>query len=188
MTVVQVTIDKKGNSTILVMNIREDLVHDFEYFIGRAKTLSEDSKEQMFLRQRYLRAALLTLFAYAEAVVNHWLHAHDKDSFERLKFKGIDKKIGILHKAAATASGKPKIKSAKGVRNLFVHFTPGRDHEAFEKLTLPLVEKAAKELGEWMTELESRLSLPRHHDSEEIMRAFADVGNVTMEVSSSTAK
>jgi len=28
----------------------------------------------MFLHQRFLRAGLLALFAYAEAVVNGWLH------------------------------------------------------------------------------------------------------------------
>jgi hypothetical protein len=63
---IKVTIDKKGNSTVLAMNTVEDLLHDFQYFLKEAKTCSAVEPETMFLHKRFLRAALLILFAYTE--------------------------------------------------------------------------------------------------------------------------
>ena len=151
MTVVRVVIDENSGSTsALVMNTREDLRHDFEYFIGEAKTRNADAPETMFLHQRFLRAALLSLFAYAEAVANGWLHSLLESRqvgflFKRLQYDCLDKKIGLLHEAASVMSEKPNVTDAKQVRNLFVHFTPGRDGEAFERLSLVMGETAANE-------------------------------------------
>ena len=191
MTVVRVEIDNDGGVSTLVMNTREDLRHDFEYFIGEAKASNADTPETMFLHQRFLRAALLSLFAYAEAVANGWLHSLLERRqvgflFKRLQYDCLDKKIGILQEAASAVPEKPNYTDAKRVRNLFVHFTPGRDEEAFKDLSLGVVENAADELNRWMTEMESALGLPRYDDSEEIMRAFDGLGIATKKIPSIT--
>ncbi len=189
MTVVRVEIDNDGGFSTLVMNTCEDLRHDFEYFIGEAKASNADTPETMFLHQRFLRAALLSLFAYAEAIANGWLHSLlDSQQVEKLRHCSLDKKVEVLQeKAISSAITKPNYMDAKKLRNLFVHFTPGRDCEAFEKLSLVIVEDAANELSRWMTEMESALGLPRHDDSEEIMRAFDGLGATTKRISSSNA-
>jgi hypothetical protein len=190
MTMVTVTISKdSASSEILVLNILEDLRDDLKFFLNEAKSNKPGQSETMFLHQRFLRAALLALFAYAEAVANSWLHSLLKKGnmefvFEKLQYIGLDKKIEVLQEAASASSKKPNLTDAKKMRNLFVHFTPGRENEAFEKLSLPLIESAAEELDRWMTDMESALELPRHDDSEAIMSAFVETGSITKSASS----
>jgi hypothetical protein len=186
MTVVRVETDDDGGFSTLVMNTREDLRHDFEYFIGEAKSHNADIPETMLLHQRFLRAAVLFLFAYADAIANGVLHSLlDSQQVEKLRHWPLDKKIEVLHeKSISSAITKPNYMDAKKLRNLFVHFTPDRDAEAFEKLSFVIVEDAANELSRWMTEMESALGLPRHDDSEEIMCAFDGLGIATKRVSS----
>lgn len=185
---ITVTIDKKGNSTVLAMNMLEDLLHDFQYFLKEAKTHPAVKPETMFLHKRFLRAALLILFAYTEGVTNRWLFAmlerrNDGAKFEKLQFDSLDKKVARLGGLAPAAS-KPNLETAKKVRNLLVHFKPGRDGEAFDSVTLPLVEAAAKTIGEWMEVMESSLGLPRYPDTDEIMGKLAEIGTMTKETSS----
>lgn len=185
---IKVTIDKKGNSTVLAVNTLEDLRHDFQYFLQEAKTHPAVNPETMFLHKRFLRAALLVLFAYAEGVTNRWLFAmlkrsHDGDKFEKLQFDSLDKKVAHLSDFGATAT-KPNLGTAKKVRNLLVHFKPGRDGEAFDAVTLPPVEEAAETIEEWMAEMESSLGFPRYPNTDEIMAKLAESGTTTEETSS----
>jgi hypothetical protein len=46
---IKVTIDKKGDSTVLAVNTLEDLRHDFQYFLEEAKTRPAVKLETMFL-------------------------------------------------------------------------------------------------------------------------------------------
>jgi hypothetical protein len=73
--IIAVTISNDGTVQVLVKNTREGLLHDFQYFLQESKQHDPNAAESMFLHARFLRAALLTLFAYAEAVVNGWVHA-----------------------------------------------------------------------------------------------------------------
>ena len=189
MTVVRVEIDNDGGFSTLVMNTCEDLRHDFEYFIGEAKASNADIPETVFLHQRFLRAALLSLFAYAEAVANGWLHSLlESQKVEKLRHWSLDKKIEVLNNQAIPSTiTKPNYMEAKKLRNLFVHFAADRDCEAFEKLSFLIVEDAANELSRWMTEMELALGLPRLDDSGELMRAFDGLGATTKRISSSNA-
>jgi hypothetical protein len=194
MAVVNVTIDDDGGKfTTLVMNTREDLLHDYRFFIGMAKRIAADDPEVMFVHQRFLRAALLALFAYAEAVVNGWMRESLEQKkigflFKRLQWDCLDKKIEFLNDASSAGVAKPKINDAKSVRNLFVHFTPGRDSEAFDKLTLKVVEDAATDLDRWLEQMESRLNLKRHPNSRDLIAAFNELGSTTQESSSDASK
>jgi hypothetical protein len=194
MTIVQVEISNDtGKFEVLVMNIREDLLHDFEFFLDQAKACSGDEHETRFKHQRFLRAALLTLFAYADAVANGWvksvLENHQMGFlYKRLQFDCLDKKIDFLNDAYSETGIRPNVKDAKEVRNLFVHFTPGRDAEAFEKLTLTVVENAKNEVDRWMAEMESMLGLTRHPNSEQIVRAFDEIGTPEKGASSGSRK
>ena len=147
----------------------------------------------MFHHARFLRAALLILFAYAEAVVNGWLHTLLEQRkvgflFGRIQRDGLDKKIEILNELSSATVTRPNYKDAKEVRNLFVHFTPTREDEAFSRLSLSVIESSANDLFRWMTEMESTLDLKRHAKSDELMRAFAELGTTTKEVSTDLAK
>ena len=63
-TRIQVTIPADGGETkVLVQAPLEDLWHDHQYFIQKAKENTADVPEMMFLHNRFLRAALLFLFA-----------------------------------------------------------------------------------------------------------------------------
>jgi len=96
----------------------------------------------------------------------------------------------ILQEAASAQITKPLMTSAKQVRNLFAYFTPGREEDAFEKLSLLLVESAANELNKWILEMESALGLLRHPDSEAIVREFVNQmgATTTLDVSSDPDK
>ena len=182
MTVVNVTISSDtGNFEVLVMNTREDLLHDFQFFHGMAKANSPEDPKERFLHQRFLRAALLTLFAYAEAVVNGWVYSllesrNFESLFKRLQWDCLEKKIDFLNEASTAEVARPKVNEAKSVRNLFVHFTPGKDADAFDKLTLSVVENAAEDLERWMTEMELKLGFMRHPCSEDLMIGFSEIG------------
>lgn len=189
---INVTIDKKGRSEILAMNVLEDLEHDFRYFLNEAKGYSASKPETMFLHKRFLRAALLILFAYAEGVTNRWLFAtleqrNEGNKFEKLQFKPLDTKVALLTECASAVT-KPTLETAKKVRNLLVHFKPGRDGEAFDAVTLVLVEDAAETVESWMKAMESSLGLRRYPNTDEIMTAFGAIGKTTKEVSSKPNK
>lgn len=194
MTVISVSITEDGGSTsILVMNTREDLRDDFRFFIDQARAYDADAPETMFLHQRFLRAALFAVFAYAEAVVNGWLQAllesrQEGSRFKRLERKSLEEKITWLHNAVTATAAEPNVKDAKLVRNLFIHFKPRCDAEAFKNLSLALVEGAICDLERWMTEMETTLSLPRHDDSDKVAHAFGQVGPIGKEVSSSQSR
>jgi hypothetical protein len=192
--IVTITIDDaSGNFEILVKNTREDLLHDFQYFLSEARKNDPNVPESMFHHARFLRAALLILFAYAEAVVNGWLHTLLEQRevgflFGRIQRDCMDKKIELLNELSLATVTRPNVKDAKEVRNLFVHFTPTREDEAFSRLSLSVVESSANDLFRWMTEMESTLNLKSHAKSDELMRAFAESGTTTKEVSTDLAQ
>ncbi|GEM_PF-4973537 len=186
---IEVLIDNdSGDFSVLVKNTREDLFHDFQYFLEQAEKHDPMVPEAMFLHARFLRVALLSLFAYAEAIVNGWLNALLEEKavgvlFTRIQRDSLDKKIDLLNELGSAKVQKPNVNDARKIRNLFAHFTPTREEEAFSKLTMPAVKKAADELLRWITEMESTLNLKRHASSEELSRAFADIGTTIQEVS-----
>ncbi len=189
MAQIKVIIDAKGNSTILAVNILEDLHHDFMYFLQKAKEYSADTPETMFLHKRFLRAALLILFAYTEGVANRWLfsmlHQHNINStFAKKQFRPLDEKIAYLGDLASGAAPELNVGSAKSVRNLLVHFKPGRDGNAFDDLSLPLVEETAEAIEKWISEMESSLGISRYPDTDQILDSVAENGRTTKEVSS----
>lgn len=190
--IIEVTISNDGTFQTLVKNTREDLLHDFQYFLEESKKHNPIVPESMFLNARFLRAALLTLFAYAEAVVNGWVHAllEQRDVgvlFARIQRDCLDKKIDVLNDLSSMTVPRPNLKDAKEVRNLFVHFTPTRENEAFARLSQAVVESAADDLFRWMTEIESTLNLKRHANSHELSRALAGVGITLKEISTDPA-
>jgi len=194
MSEIRVEIPLGDQVRVSVINTREDLRDDFKYFITQARNYKPDPVESGFLHQRFLRAALLSMFAYAEAVVNGWLHAFLDEHrmaflFTRLQRDSLDNKIRVLQDSLSSVASRPNVAEAKQVRNLFVHFTPDREDEAFGKLSLELIESAEREFDRWMAEMESALGLPRHPDSRELIRGFVEgFGEVTKEANSDGGK
>jgi hypothetical protein len=186
---IQVTISPDGNTEHVVLNAREDLRHDCEFFIMEAKKHAADGETQ-FLHQRFLRAALFLLFAYAESVVNGWLYRvldsrGQASRFEGLEMRSLDQKIDILNKAISAVGRKPNLAQAKRIRNLWVHTKPDSEVKAYEHLTLTTVEQAASELETWMSAMGSSLSLERYPSSEKVANELADaLGTITKSASS----
>lgn len=190
---VDMIIDKeKCTVTILVKNTREDLLHDFGYFLGQAKEHSETG-DTMFLHKRFLRAALLLLFAYGESVVNGWmaspiiLKKAGPRSLPR-KRMCLFEKMRALNSVSSNRVSKKRLTVAKELRNLIVHFEPGCDGETYDRLSSKLVEEAAKDLDLWMSATESALNVKRHLDSEELARSIDEMGTTVNSVSSDPTK
>ena len=187
----RIEISKDGSKvTVLGIDACEDLRHDFDYFLRQAKKFDEHRKKTVFLHKRYLRAALLTLFAYAEAVVNNWLfHLLEREGciseFKKEQRKPLEEKFNTLDKAAAQNGSRASLKSAKGLRNLVVHLTPGRDAEFFDGLTLSTLMKAEQELRLWLRKMEPVLRIERHPKSAKLVRKLSrSFGTVMEDVSS----
>ena len=112
--------------------------------------------EAQFMHQRFLRAALFLLFAYAESVVNGWLYRvlekrNEKSRFDALEMRSLDQKMDVLHDAISTGGRKPNLTQAKRIRNLWVHTKPDSEVKAYEHLSVSTVEHAASELESWMS-------------------------------------
>ncbi len=125
---IKAAVNMKCNRTVMAMNALEDLLHNFQYLLREAKTYSAVKPETMFLRKRFLRAALPIPFAYAGGVTNRWRSAtleqrDDSAKFKKLQFASLDKKLMFLSDLAAAVT-KPNLGTAKKVHNLLVHFKP----------------------------------------------------------------
>lgn len=71
---INVTVFQNGDVDILQASVYEELWKDYKAFKGRARRHHEkDSAKGEFFARRYERAALLTLFAFLEGVVDRWL-------------------------------------------------------------------------------------------------------------------
>jgi len=186
---IQVTVTPEGDTEQVVLNAREDLKHDCEFFIMEAKKYSPEGEAQ-FMQQRFLRASLFLLFAYAESVVNGWLYRvlekrKEESRFDALERRSLDYKIDVLHDAISSGGRKPTLGQAKKIRNLWVHTKPDSEEEAYEHLSVSTVEHAASELESWMSAMETALGLERYPDSEKVAKEFADaLGTITKSGSS----
>jgi len=169
---IRVEIGTTGDQKWFALNTREDLLQDYNYFIEQAKTLVGLDGENQLLQKRFLRAALLIVFAYAEAVTNTWLHEVLANRNVLWLFKSVERarledKMRLLHEAISAATCVPDVKDAREVRNLLVHFKPGNDGDAFDRLSLEMVEKTFAEVDDWIRQMEKALNTVRHADSKE---------------------
>jgi hypothetical protein len=199
-TRIQVTIAADGGETeLLVQAPLEDLWHDHQYFIKKAKENAADVPETMFLHNRFLRAALLFLFAYAEGVTSRWVHevrvrqTQEGKRRDKRKLDSLAQRMEFLTEVAKVSASPPNLKTAKEVRDLWVHFSNStRENDAssnlakiFDGLSLSLVEHAATETVNWMSQVANALGVQRHPDSEKISNEFISaLGHATKSVNS----
>jgi hypothetical protein len=173
----------------VVSNAPEDLKHDYEYFIQEAKKYSPEGHTQL-MHRRFLRSALLILFAHAEAVVNNWVYQvlvkrNEEFRFEKIEKRSLDHKMDVLREAIPPGGPKPELTAAREVRNLWVHCKPGSEQLAFAQLSLDVIQRAATDLDTWMTEMEKVLSIERYPNSEQIAEDFAHaLGTIAKSTSS----
>jgi len=67
-----VDIDEDGRIKAYALSLEEDLWHDFLFFEQQA--LNTSTEDRPLLHKRFLRAALLCLFAYLEGVTHQWCY------------------------------------------------------------------------------------------------------------------
>jgi hypothetical protein len=186
---IEITIPADGSSVqYLTRNMLEDLLHDYRSHMKVAKEFPATAPETRFQHERALRAALLCLFAYSEGVANRWIyHLLDKrrqrSHFRVLEAKPLTQKINWLN-GECSVPNDPNIRQAKRLRNLWAHFSPNCEGEAYANLSIQAVENTEGELARWMAEIEQR-GFERHPDSEEILQNFVSSGErITRGVSS----
>ena len=86
---IDVTIFHNGDMDILHASIYEELWKDYCTFKKRAAMQQEKgTKKGTFLARRYYRAALLSLFAFFEGVLNNWIKTIIQ---ERQEFAGVER-------------------------------------------------------------------------------------------------
>jgi hypothetical protein len=194
-TRIQVTIPADGGETqVLVQTPLEDLWHDHQYFIQRARENAADKPETMFLHNRFLRAALIFLFAYAEGVTSKWVHEvrakqrQEGKKKDKQKLDSLAQRMEFLSSVANVSASPPNLEAAKKVRNLWIHFTKStRENDTssniakiFDGLSLSVVEHAATETVNWMSQVADALGVERHPDSEKMANKFASaLGHAT---------
>jgi hypothetical protein len=200
---IQITISDDGGETeLLVLSPLEDLWHDHQYFIQGARENAADAPETMFLHNRFLRAALLFLFAYAEGVTGRWIH--EVRVRQRQQGKKIDKqdlnslagRMKFLAKKANLCTASPNLEAAREVRDKWVHFTnsarengtSGNEAKVYDGLSVSVVEHAATEVVNWMSQVANALGIERHPDGEKIIDELSSaLGETTKRVSSKWA-
>lgn len=86
---IDVTIFHNGDMDILHASIYEELWKDYCTFKKRAAMQQDKgTKKGTFLARRYYRAALLSLFAFFEGVLNSWVKTVIQ---ERQEFAGVER-------------------------------------------------------------------------------------------------
>lgn len=174
-----VSIRDGGEVELVAFDAREDFFRDYSYFVERARNLSVNDESTTAMQRRFLRAALFTLFAYTEAVVNAWLYHSLEERGISWMFKGIERnrvedKMGFLDEMAATSQKTPNIADARRVRNLLVHFKPGNDALLSEQVTLTMVDRTYDDINGWMSQMEAALGVQRHPNTKQEVEKFID--------------
>lgn len=186
----RVEISHDGRSKVFAIDACEDLLHDYKYFLKQAKRFDDHKSKTIFLHKRYLRGALLTLFAYAESVINRWIYKclerkKEEAKFEKFERKSLEKKLNFLRSSVKSGAKVPDVASAKDLRDLIVHFKPGRDAEFFDGISLSTLMRAGQELTRWLSKMERALRIERHPKSSKLVRKLArSLGSVIVDVSS----
>jgi chorismate mutase len=199
---IRATLPLVGQPTILVQSPLEDLWHDYEHFIQQARQNAADVPETMFLHMRFLRAALLFLFAYAEGVTSRWIH--EVRAKRRQQGKKIDKpllnslvrRMEYLTEAAQISASSLNLKAVKEVRDLWVHFTAStrnndindvssKMEKIYDWLSLSVVQQAATDTVNWMSQVSKALGVERHPESGKLANTLASaLGRATKSVNS----
>lgn len=92
---IDVTIFHNGDIDMLRASIYEELWKDYRNFKRRASVQHEKgTKKSHFLAQRYERAAVLSLYAFFEGVIDNWLGIISKSNaeYEGLEGVGLEEK------------------------------------------------------------------------------------------------
>lgn len=156
-----VTISPVGQTTISAFCLKTDLWQDYLHFLIDARQEHEMKKTRQ--ENRYLRAALLSLFAHLEASVNDLIYKSE------LSNKGLDKSLNdkcvLVSEFAEIES--PTLNEMKKIRNILVH--PGGkedDSIPFDTLSLDTIEAFGSHISDWLDEISGATCIPRFSDTK----------------------
>lgn len=162
---------------MVYVNVREDLWNDYKYF--RDAAIKQSAEKGGFIRKRYERAALVTLFSYMEAVVNVWLQRllakQNKGAlFGRYQRCSLCEKCRQLLKHSKAKLANPQFKKSKELRNAVVHFGAGRDLAVYENITSELISRTEQTVEGWLNDMSAILGYEKYPDSEKELEKFGN--------------
>lgn len=167
-------IEEKGAYVFWTQNFREDLLEDHRYFLDEAKKHPPKNVLERSVHRRFLRASFLAFYAYAEGVLNCWLHSllrdrqDDKLTFRRVERECLKRKMKLVESlSGAKVRRTPDLSDPKKLRNRIEHFAPESDASVLDEMTLEVVENVALSFDGWMSVVEGSTDLVRHPVSED---------------------
>ena len=168
MSKLTVTITPSGQTTISAFCLKSDLWQDYLNFVNDAR--EEHKRNNTRQENRYLRAALLSLFAHLEASVNDVIY---KSSLGNKKLdKPISDKCLLVSELAKIES--PAIDEMKKIRNILVH--PGGkkdDSHPFDVLSQDTIEAYGNLITNWLNEVSGAIGMPRFSDTNTLVKDLA---------------
>jgi hypothetical protein len=160
---------------IHVACILSDLWDDYCYF--RKMAQETPFSTDRLLHKRYVRAALWTLFAYFEGVINRGVHSIDSDL--DLEDTPLCTKIGRLRQEAKDRTrGNRKvafldINAPKSLRNRIAHLKPTDDPlELVERLSDGSAFRDADRIIGWLDAASRALRMDRHPNAQATLDEF----------------
>ncbi len=155
-----------------VASVLSDLGDDYCYFKRMSQEVTPDS--DLLVHKRYVRAALWTLFAYLEGVINRWIYRIDKD-FD-IENEPLGRKIGrvrqeIRRRTPGQRGGASlDIDAPRSLRNRTAHLKPIDDQfELVERLSDGSVFKDADRIVEWLKSASRLLRMECHPDVQVVL-------------------
>ena len=178
---IQILFSPSGDEVrVETVSILEDLWHDFQFFKSQAANLEQSTVPPgaLLLVKRYRRTALLMLVFYFEGVLNHWLkHLLGESAWLEMERKRppLGRKVKCIEERLGSQLGASlDIDKAKRVRDALAHLKPGGDLKLFEAITGSLLVETEMAISGWLNEVESRIGIERHPNTQEASRPFTE--------------
>lgn len=180
-----IQIDESGTARAYAISLLEDLWHDVLYFEQQALNTSIDARP--LLRQRFLRAGLLCLFAYFDSLTRRWWHTFTikdqgsetpTDSRPRVSLVQRCKDLASAAAARNTPVVGLDIQKATFLRNMVVHQSGGgHDLDVFEHITLETFQKTKIDMVRWLEWVGAAIGQKPHPDTDESLDWLTDLGS-----------
>jgi hypothetical protein len=169
---IQVLVHPDGTVEAHAASVLSDLWDDYCYFRKLSQEVPPSS--DLLVHKRYVRAALWTLFAYFEGVVNRWIAKIDKDfdiNNEPLPRK-IDRVRREIHRRSRGQRDlrSQEIRAAKSLRNRIAHLDPRDDQlDLVERLSNGSAFRDADRVVAWLKSASRVLRMECHPDVRAIL-------------------
>lgn len=188
-----IEIGEDGRFKAYALSVVEDLWHDFLFFEQQALNTSTDDRP--LLHKRFLRAALLCLFAYLEGVTHQWCYeltiregGSNTKARARAGAKIEARCKDLTHVAAGLTATTIEFEFTRAnyLRNKIVHEVGGEhDVELFSELTLEALQTLKSDMVRWLEWVGPAIGQKPHPDTDRALDWLATLGDSVQDEHSS---